>query len=264
MVYSTIIYTLLALGATTLGAISGMGGGVIMKPVMDLLGQYSAADIGLLSCITVFFMSIVSLLKSTRGTGTQNVSAAGAVLLGTGAVAGGFIGQFLFEKLCTAVNDNGLVTVVQNAVLLVIICVVFVYMLNSEKVKNRSFRHWSIYAATGIFLGCMSSFLGIGGGPINVAALMFLFAFPIKTATFVSIVIILFAQISKLATVAFSTGFSVYDLRLAPFMICAAIAGGFLGTWIKNKVRSKTVTRLFNAVQVLITIICVLNIVKSV
>lgn len=60
----TAVYFLIALLATTAGAMTGMGGGVIIKPLLDLLGDYDAATIGVLSALTVFVMSLVSQWQS--------------------------------------------------------------------------------------------------------------------------------------------------------------------------------------------------------
>ena len=49
-----IIYFLLSLVATTIGSLTGMGGGVIIKPLMDVLGDYDVQTIGVVSSITVF------------------------------------------------------------------------------------------------------------------------------------------------------------------------------------------------------------------
>ena len=61
MIY--LLYFLIAIGATTVGSLTGMGGGVIIKPLMDLLGGFDVETIGVLSSITVFAMSIVSVGK---------------------------------------------------------------------------------------------------------------------------------------------------------------------------------------------------------
>ncbi|MBQ8765208.1 MAG: sulfite exporter TauE/SafE family protein, partial [Clostridia bacterium] len=58
-----IIYFLLALFATTIGSLTGMGGGVIIKPLMDVLGDFDVQTIGVISSITVFSMAIVSVIK---------------------------------------------------------------------------------------------------------------------------------------------------------------------------------------------------------
>ena len=119
-----VIYFLLALFATTVGSLTGMGGGVIIKPLMDVLGDYDVQTIGITSSITVFSVST-------------------------------------------------------------------------------------------------------------------------KTATVCSIITILFAQISKLATVAITTGFSPFDLSVAPVMITGAILGGFIGAGFNKKCSEKTVETAF-------------------
>jgi len=47
-------------------------------------------------------------------------------------------------------------------------------------------------------LGMFSAFLGIGGGPINVAVLCILFGFDLRNSARISVFIILFSQISGL------------------------------------------------------------------
>ena len=62
-----LFYFLICVTATTLGAISGIGGGVIIKPVMDALGGMSVSTISFLSGCTVLAMSVVSVLRSRGG-----------------------------------------------------------------------------------------------------------------------------------------------------------------------------------------------------
>ena len=57
-----IIYFILALLATTVGSLTGMGGGVIIKPLMDVFGGYDVQTIGVISSITVFTMAISFLI----------------------------------------------------------------------------------------------------------------------------------------------------------------------------------------------------------
>ncbi|MGB4608662.1 MAG: hypothetical protein GX243_05760 [Tissierellia bacterium] len=50
----SILYFLITLFATTLGSTSGMGGGVIIKPVLDAFGHYDIETISVLSSVSVF------------------------------------------------------------------------------------------------------------------------------------------------------------------------------------------------------------------
>ena len=56
-----LFYSLICLLATTLGAISGIGGGVIIKPVLDATASISVSQISFLSGCSVLAMSIVEI-----------------------------------------------------------------------------------------------------------------------------------------------------------------------------------------------------------
>ena len=256
-----LIYFILALFATTVGSLTGMGGGVIIKPLMDVLGDYNVQTIGIVSSITVFSMAVVSVGKQIKA--KTEIPFETAVPLGLGSVAGGFIGEKLLTFIVNLLKANDVVTVVQNSVLALLILFVFIYMKNKEKIKGRALSGAVVSLMVGIFLGVGSSFLGIGGGPINVALIIYLFSVNTKTATVCSLVTILFAQISKLSTVALTTGFADFDLSVAPFMIVGAILGGFIGASFNKKCSEKTVEKAFNLVQLLVLGITIFNIVRN-
>lgn len=62
----TLIYTVIVLIATTIGATTGLGGGVIIKPLFDLLGADSPSVIGFYSSVAVFTMCLVSIYKQIK------------------------------------------------------------------------------------------------------------------------------------------------------------------------------------------------------
>ncbi len=255
------IYFLLALFATTVGSLTGMGGGVIIKPLMDVLGDFGVQTIGIVSSITVFSMAIVSVGKQIKS--KTPVPFKTAVPLGIGSVLGGFLGEKLLTFIVNLLNANAIVTIVQNFVLAILILCVFLYMKNKQKIQGRKLDGIFISLAVGVFLGICSSFLGIGGGPINVALIIYLFSVDTKTATVCSLVTILFAQISKLTTIALTTGFSEFDLSIAPLMIAGAILGGFIGASLNKKFSENTVEKAFNGVQLLVLSITIFNIFKN-
>ena len=257
-----IIYFLLALASTTVGALTGLGGGVIIKPLMDVLGDYDAQTIGVVSSITVFTMAIVSILKQLKAKTVIPFST--AIPLSVGSIVGGFFGQKVLNFIIDKLNADSIATVVQNIVLAILILGVIIYMKNKSRIRSRNFSGITVCLAVGLFLGFCSSFLGIGGGPINVALMIYLFSFDTKTATVCSIVTVLFAQISKLATTAIVTGFAVYDLSVVPLMAIGAVMGGFIGASLNKKCSEKTVEKAFNGVQIFVLIIAIFNIVRNI
>ncbi|HFM9797247.1 TPA: TSUP family transporter, partial [Streptococcus pneumoniae] len=80
----------------------------------------------------------------------------------------------------------------------------------------------------------ISSFLGIGGGPLNVSLLMVFFSISIKEATMYSLAIIFFSQLSHLATIVVVTGLNQYHLAPVPVIFLASICGGVLGTVVSK------------------------------
>lgn len=256
-----LVYFLIAIAATTVGSLTGMGGGVIIKPVMDVIRDFDVQTIGVLSSITVFSMAVVSIGKQMLA-GTR-IPFGAAIPLAVGSVAGGMLGEQVLQGVKAALQANAAVTVVQNAALSLLILAVFFYMKNKHRIRGLTLTGIPVSLAVGVFLGVCSSFLGIGGGPINVALIIYLFSFDTKTATVCSLVTILFAQISKLGTVALTTGFAACDLTVAPVMVAGAIAGGFLGAGLNKKCREATVERAFNAVQLLVLAISVFNIARN-
>ena len=86
---------LICLLATTIGGISGVGGGVIIKPVLDATSGMPVATVSFLSGCTVLAMTITSMLRS-RG-GEVKVEPRRGTLLAIGAAVGGVVGKELFE-----------------------------------------------------------------------------------------------------------------------------------------------------------------------
>ena len=256
-----VLYFLIAIGATTVGSLTGMGGGVIIKPLRDVLHGFDVQTIGVLSSLTVFSMSVVSIGKQMLA--RTKIPFGTAIPLALGSVMGGLAGEKLLQVIVDALRANSAVTVVQNVVLSLLILAVFLYMKNKSRIPSRELRGVVVSLLVGVFLGICSSFLGIGGGPINVALIIYLFSFDTKTATVCSLVTILFAQISKLTTVALTTGFGVFDLSIAPVMIVGAIAGGFIGASLNKKCSEAAVEKAFNAVQLLVLAISIFNIVRN-
>ena len=256
-----IIYFFLALVSTTIGSLTGMGGGVIIKPLMDVLGDYDVQTIGVVSSITVFTMATVSILKQLKAKTLIPFNT--AIPLSIGSIVGGFVGQKVLDFIIDKLNINSIATVVQNIVLAILILSIIIYMRNKCRIKSKNFNGIPVCLSVGIFLGFCSSFLGIGGGPINVALIIYLFSFDTKTATVCSIVTILFAQISKLATTALTTGFAMYDLSVAPLMAIGAVLGGFIGASISKKCSEKTVEKASNGVQLFVLAITIFNIIRN-
>ena len=75
-----------------IGAICGIGGGVIVKPVLDSMGIMSVETVSFLSGLMVMSMSVYSIGKTVLAKEVRFDARTG-IMLSLGAVAGGLIGK---------------------------------------------------------------------------------------------------------------------------------------------------------------------------
>ena len=103
-----LLYLFIALGATTLGSMAGLGGGVIIKPILDFLGDYNLSTISVLSSFTVFSMAIVSIIKQIRY--KFKIEVRKTVLIGIGSKVNFNLNatnnSYSNPKLCTSYTTN--------------------------------------------------------------------------------------------------------------------------------------------------------------
>lgn len=127
-----IIYFVVIIIANTIGAVSGMGGGVIIKPILDFIGADSVAAISFYSTVAVFTMSIVSTLRQMKNGIKLDLKAIGWISLG--AIIGGFLGNTSFEFLLNQFQNDRLVQLIQ--IILTIITLLFAFLYTKYEWKN--------------------------------------------------------------------------------------------------------------------------------
>lgn len=237
--------------ASTAGAICGIGGGVIIKPVLDLFQMASVATISFLSGCTVLSMSLSSVGKGLLARDSA-VELKTATPLALGAAAGGVLGKQLFTALKEAAASPDLVGAVQAGCLAAITVGTLLYTVNKQKIKTHEVRAAAPCVAIGLVLGVLSSFLGIGGGPINLVVLYYFFSMSTKTAAQNSLYIILISQITSLATTLFTKTVPEFEWLWLALMVAGGIAGGIAGRQVNKKIDGGQVEKLFIALMVVI------------
>lgn len=251
-----LIYCVVILVATTLGAVAGLGGGVIIKPLLDLVGYHDPATINLYSCIAVFTMCCVSLTRQLRAGFSFDK---GMVLsVSMGSLLGGIAGERVFTAL-TGSFDSHLVKVVQAGILAVVLGLIFLYTLRQDEMPSWRLTNLASIFAAGFALGAVAVFLGIGGGPLNMCALSLLFALGAKEGAVYSLAIIFFSQLSKLVLSAVGGTLWSADLSFVPFVVVPAIAGGFIGTFFNRRLSEEGVRRTYLFVMALLPLISLYN-----
>lgn len=254
-----IIVFLVCFLSSIAGAICGIGGGVIIKPVLDALDVMSVSAVSFLSGCTVLSMTTYSVLKSRAG-GDSHIEHKTGLPLALGAAVGGVAGKWMFSFVSSLSPDKDRVGAVQAACLFVITLGALLYTLRKDRIRTYHVASPALCAVIGIFLGILSSFLGIGGGPINLVVLFFFFSMSTKAAAENSLYIIFFSQIASLISSVVSG--SVPEFRTAMLFLMAAggIGGGIAGRMANKKLTDRLVNRLFICLMIVILFINIYNI----
>ena len=253
-----ILFFVVAFLSSIVGAICGIGGGVVIKPVLDMLQLGAVSTINFLSGCTVLSMSLYSVGKSMIARDSKVALSTGTPLA-IGAAIGGVAGKELFGIIKGLFANGEMVGGVQAVALGLITVGTLLYTVNKAKISTRQITSKLFcVVVVGLMLGIMSSFLGIGGGPINLVVLGYLFSMDSKTAAANSLYIILFSQLASLIATLIS-GVPEFRPLVLVLMVAGGIGGGIVGRALNKKMDNRAVDKLFIALMVVIIGICVYN-----
>lgn len=202
-------------------------------------------------------MATISLIKFALGRVKVNMRT--SAILAVASVIGGSIGKIFFNNLISAVNSEKIVAVTQSIILSVLMLLIFLYTKNKHLIKTFNITNVTVIFTIGFILGVLAAFLGIGGGPFNVAVLTIGFSMSFKDASINSIFIIFFSQLSSLLTTQVATGFGDFDLEMLPFIVIGGISGGFLGSSLLKRITNKRIEAVFSAGILIILFINIFN-----
>ena len=247
--------------ASTIGAICGIGGGVIIKPALDAFGIMDVSTISFLSGCTVLSMTTYSVVKAKRS-GSSKINQETGIPLALGAAIGGVFGKYLFQIIKGMSSNPDRVGAVQASCLLLVTLGTLLYTIFKKRIKTHNIQSKGICACIGLVLGIMSSFLGIGGGPINLVVFFFFFSMDTKTAAENSLYTIFFSQIASLIYSIASGSVPAFSIGMLALMAGSGICGGICGRSFNKKLNNELVDRLFIGLMVIMIFINMYNIYK--
>ncbi len=252
----SLVYSVVILVATTLGAFVGLGGGVIIKPILDFIGAEPRMQVDFLSSAAVFTMAVVSTGKSIKNKVSfeKNI----IIFIALGSIAGGFLGNTCMDLL-EGVLHSDIIRCIQAFILASLLAGVSFYV-SKERLSFHVKNNIAI-CLVGLLLGFLASFLGIGGGPINVAVLTLFFSMNVKDSAVYSVAIIFFSQLSKLVTLFVNTGIQPYahQWKTLLFILPAAVLGGIIGSKLNRRFDDKLIRKVFVSVMILLVLLNVYN-----
>ena len=255
------ILFVICLIASGIGAVVGAGGGVIIKPLADALGLLPASTISFLSGTTVLAMSVSSLIRSRNNGVKLDTEISTPVAIG--AALGGIAGNILFRMVKEASGNEAALKGIQSSALLVVLLFILIYICIKDRLASKHVHNRSAALAIGLVLGLIGAFLGIGGGPNNVAVLMFFFSMDAKEAAKNSIYVILFSQAASiLFSIIMGTvpQFGILELLA---MVCGGVGGALIGAAISKRINNSKVEFLMKLLILVVIGIAFINIITS-
>lgn len=252
-----VLYSIIIFIACTTGALLGIGGGIIIKPLLDFIGIHSVETVGFISSCAVFSMSVSSSVRHIIS--KTPIDKRIVLFISFGSVFGGILGNRIFDAVFERFNAD-IVKGVQAVLICAFILFVIIYV-NAKNVKSLKVKNPAAIILTGLILGMTSAFLGIGGGPINTAFLVLLFSFNVKESAAYSVAIIFFSQLSQLVTIFINNRFEPYKMYF-PIVLCAmtaAVVGGLIGSKLNKTLSNKAITNVFSVVLSLVAVINIYN-----
>lgn len=257
--------------ATTYGVLVGAGGGFIIGPVLILFFGWDNKEAVGTSLVCVSVASISGAISYLR---LKIVDIRSAILFGIAAMPGAILAVIGLEKV-----DSGIFYILFSIMLLLTGLYVFWSPSKSEKIineddrkfNNKSKGWWRVYrnitptvgdkfkynfiepSATAIntLFGFISSFFGIGGGPIRTPTLVYFFNFPVKVATATSVATMSIYTI--FGSVAHFINGNVNTQAVLPLCL-GAIIGSQFGVIISKRLKGRLMMKLLSFAMIAIAI----------
>ncbi|MFI3238430.1 MAG: sulfite exporter TauE/SafE family protein [Lachnospiraceae bacterium] len=254
-----LLFFVICFGASIIGAICGIGGGVIIKPLLDTFGILDVDTISFLSGCTVLSMTTYSVYRIKKS-GTTNIDNHVCIPLAVGAAVGGLIGKWMYSFIQSLSSDPNRIGAIQAACLTLVTVGTLLYTIYKDKINTYHLRNQFWCLIIGVLLGLMSAFLGIGGGPINLVVLFFFFSMRMKAAAETSLYLIFFSQLTSLIATVVTNTVPAFSIAMLVLMVIGGIMGGKCGRALNDNIEEDTVDKLFIGLMVVMIVINIYNI----
>ena len=219
-----IILILVGIMVGVLSGFFGIGGGMILIPILMILGLDIKEAIGI-SIVQMVFSSIYgSYLNYKKG----SLVLGEGIWVGIGGFVGGFIGAYSSRMIPSEVLQY----------LFLGLLIFALFRLFSAKPKDddsvKSINHLILFSV-GVGIGIFAISLGVGGSIMLTPILAGFLHYPIKKAVSAGLFFVAFSSIAGLIS-----HLSVGEIALEKgiYVAVASLFGVYLGVWLKDHVSS--------------------------
>ncbi|MFT7823294.1 MAG: sulfite exporter TauE/SafE family protein [Sulfurimonas sp.] len=211
-----------------IGAMSGffgIGGGMILVPILLALGFATKDAIGI-SIVQMVFSSIYgSYLNHKKG----SLVIGEGIFVGLGGFIGGYIGGYITQYIADA-----LLEFLFLGLLIFALFRLFFSKSHEGETHTRSLNKMLLFSI-GAVIGVFSITLGVGGSVLLTPILVGLLHYPIKKAVSAGLFFVVFSSVAGMIS-RLSTG--TIDFENGLVVAAASLAGVTLGIWLKDYVKS--------------------------
>ena len=210
----------------TMSGFFGIGGGMILIPMLLVLGFDIKTAIGI-SIIQMVFSSVYgSYLNHKKG----SLIVGEGIYVGFGGFVGGFVGGYVTEYI----SD----TVLQFSFFSLLLFALFrlFFSQNHEDDTQTKLLSTTVLFLLGVGIGIFAITLGIGGSIILIPVLVGLLHYPIKKAVSAGLFFVAFSSVAGMMS-RLSSG--TIDFQNGLVVAVASLVGVTLGIWLQERISSK-------------------------
>lgn len=211
----------------------GSGGSIITLPVLVYAARVPAAEAVGMSLAVVGGTTLVGSILNAR---SGHVHAKAALLFSITGVLGALGGSQLTHLVAPPV-----LLLIFAGLMLVVGLLMFLPRAD-RGADSQAQCHWVSCTLTGLFVGFLTGFLGVGGGFLIVPALLFLARVPLKRAIATSLVVITVTSAAGLLGHLRRTHF---DWAMAGMFLALAIVGMLAGRRFASQIETERLRRWF-------------------
>ncbi|CAA6801362.1 MAG: Arginine/ornithine antiporter ArcD [uncultured Sulfurovum sp.] len=219
-----IILILVGVLVGILSGFFGIGGGMILIPILMFLGIDIKTAIGI-SIVQMVFSSLYgSYLNHKKG----SLVIGEGIWVGVGGFVGGFAGAYVSNMISATVLEYMFLSLLTFAL----------FRLFSAKTNDdatvKSLNSMVLFLV-GVLIGVFAIALGVGGSILLTPILAGFLHYPIKKAVSAGLFFVAFSSIAGLVS-HYTAG--TIDLEKGLYVAFASLLGVFIGIWLKDQVSS--------------------------
>ncbi len=213
----------------TISGFFGVGGGMILVPLLMLIGFDIKSAIGI-SVVQMVFSSVYgSYLNYKKGNLVLNEG----IWVGVGGLLGGVIGARFTDML-----DHQTLSYIFLALVLFAIYRVLIPKKVSDGQESAALSSVILFGI-GLGIGVIAMMLGVGGAILLTPILVGFLHFPSKKAAVAGLFFVVFSSLSGLGYKLAAGTFDELSLQMSTVLSVAisALIGSWIGIWLKEKVQ---------------------------